>query len=99
MSTNEGKLTRSILAEMTEDEWAVLQQLALDEGTTARNVIRRALKCLIEARGGTVPEGLFVDREKGNKFPKSDPPTKFSDRRAYNNTGMGVSAPAPVVSS
>jgi hypothetical protein len=97
------KLRKKLLVVKNSDaEAAVIEELANKYGTNESNVIRRLLKAAAEAEGIDVTD-LFYDGSPGNRQPKpkgkDDPPTKLSDRRAYNNTGMGVSAPAPVVSS
>lgn len=72
---------QSLLLEMSQEEWEFLQHLSETESTSSRNVFRRAIRSLAEARGVVIPEGLFADRQKGNFLPKSDLPTMFSDRQ------------------
>ena len=65
---------------MTQDEREVIRQLGKLEGSES-NAIRRAIRLLMEARGLEIPEDLFVDREAGNRLPKS---TALPERKTYS---------------
>lgn len=77
---------------MTEQEREVIQQIADEENTEVRNVLRRAMRCLMEARGMEVAEDLFSDRSRGNPFPKSAALPTVEANRAGTTTV--VSAPS-----
>jgi hypothetical protein len=72
----------TFLFRMTQDEREVIRQLGKLEGSES-NAIRRAIRLLMEARGLEIPEGLFVDREAGNRLPKN---VALPTRKIYSAT-------------
>jgi hypothetical protein len=67
---------------MTQEEREVIRKLGELEGSES-NAIRRAIRLLMEARGLEIPTGLFVDREAGNRLPKS---VALPDSKTYSAT-------------
>lgn len=55
---------------MTKKERETLEELGKLEGSES-NAIRRSLRLLMQARGLDIPEGVFADKESGNRLPKS----------------------------
>jgi hypothetical protein len=63
MASDYNRLTDSVLVQLTKAELQALKEAAGKEGTTARNIIRRALKSYL---GDGISEDLFTDRTQGN---------------------------------
>ncbi len=57
---------------MTEEERAFLRKVARDLDIRESNIVRNGIKLDLQARGIAIPEGLFIDREPGNRIKKEN---------------------------
>jgi hypothetical protein len=74
---------------MTKEEREALAKLGEVEGSES-NAIRRALRLLMLERNLPIPEGLFADREPGNRLPK--PKGKEDRQEAINLLAVNSAA-------